>query len=60
MEILDWPLVKYLERLLDRKLTIEELGGKPIRYRHKGKIIIAKITKINLSEIHNTNSLKTQ
>jgi hypothetical protein len=58
MLIRDFIAVKHLERILKRPLTEEEIEGKPIKFTHKGKLIVTKIDKIPLLWLHNKNNCK--
>lgn len=57
MIIRDFIAVKYLERILKRPLTEEEINGKPIRYLFNGRVEVTQIAKVPLLWIHNKNNL---
>lgn len=54
----DWIQIKSLEKLLNRKLSQEEIEGiKSIRYWVNGKVETIRISKVHMLWLHNTNSL---
>ena len=58
MVLPDWLQIKTIEKRIGRKLTDEEVNGKPVRIKSNGQVELVKIAKVHMLWLHKNNSCK--